>query len=148
MIPTQRSARQSTAATQVTATASHYFFAQSPAIRARAIFPIYAKTMVALVRVVCHHALMKIYELSSCDRHYYAAIRMAPPSTRCGQVDQFRQNAPMWKVFCWSEIKNLVNSKLRASLTGLSHRKSGHGHRSAHVGDAKCLMQIVCFFFA
>src|SRR5262249_17502690 len=33
---------------------------QSPVIRARAIFPIYAKTTVALVRVACHHASMKI----------------------------------------------------------------------------------------
>ena len=34
--------------------------AQSPAIRARAIFPIYAKTTVALVRAAYHHAPMKI----------------------------------------------------------------------------------------
>jgi hypothetical protein len=39
-----------------------YFFAPSPVIRARAIFPIYAKITVALVRAACHHAPMKIYE--------------------------------------------------------------------------------------
>ncbi len=54
----------------------------------------------------------------------------------CGQVDQFRQNVPMWKGFCWSEIKNLVNFELGLLLTGLSHGKSGNGHR-AHMGGAK-----------
>jgi hypothetical protein len=35
---------------------------------ARAIFPIYARTTVALVRVACRHALMKIYESGSWNR--------------------------------------------------------------------------------
>jgi hypothetical protein len=52
----------STIAPQLALPVRHYFFAQLPAIRARAIFPIYAKTTVALVRAACHHAQMKIYE--------------------------------------------------------------------------------------
>src|SRR6516165_3910139 len=50
----------STIAPQVTTSTPRYLFAQSPAIRARAIFPIYAKTTVALVRAAYHHAPMKI----------------------------------------------------------------------------------------
>src|SRR5215831_12118460 len=50
----------STIAPQITTPTRRYFFAQSPVIRARAIFPIYAKTTVALVRAACHHAPMKI----------------------------------------------------------------------------------------
>jgi hypothetical protein len=37
-------------------------FAQSPAIRARAIYPIYAKTTVALAKAACHHVPRKICE--------------------------------------------------------------------------------------
>jgi hypothetical protein len=43
----------STIALQVTTPTRRYFFAQSLAIRVRAIFPIYAKTTVALVRAAC-----------------------------------------------------------------------------------------------
>jgi hypothetical protein len=75
---------------------------------------------------------------------------MVPPSTRCGQVDQFRQNAPMWKEgLCWSEIKNLVNSELRAFVDELIARQSLGMAIAVRTWEMqKCLMQIVCFFFA
>ena len=43
-------------------TASHYFFAQSLAVRARAIFRISVKITVVRARAACHHAPKKIYE--------------------------------------------------------------------------------------
>ena len=49
-------------------TASHRSFAQLPAIRARAIFPIYAKTMAALVKEAFRHTPMKIHKQSFCAR--------------------------------------------------------------------------------
>jgi hypothetical protein len=76
-------------------TPSRYFFSQSPAIRGEGDLSHLCKDMVALERAACHHAPMNIYESNSCDRHCYAAIQMVPPSARCGQDDQFRQNAPM-----------------------------------------------------
>jgi hypothetical protein len=52
----------STIAPQVTTPVRCYSFAHSLAVRARAILPIYAKTMVALARAACHLTPMKIYE--------------------------------------------------------------------------------------
>ena len=46
----------------VTAAASRHFFARSPAIGARAIFPIYAKTTVALAKAAYRPAPKKICE--------------------------------------------------------------------------------------
>jgi hypothetical protein len=52
----------STIAQRVTTSVCYYSFAHSLAARARAILPIYAKTMVALARAACHLTQMKIYE--------------------------------------------------------------------------------------
>ena len=41
---------------------SNYSFAQSPTIRARAIFPIYAKNTAALAKEAYRHAPMKIHK--------------------------------------------------------------------------------------
>jgi len=49
-------------APQVTTPVRCYSFAHSLAVRARAILPIYAKTMVALARAACHHTPTRIYE--------------------------------------------------------------------------------------
>jgi hypothetical protein len=52
----------STIAPELSTPARRQFVVPSLAIRVRAIFHIYAKTTVALVRVVCHRTLMKISE--------------------------------------------------------------------------------------
>ena len=62
------------------APASHSFVAPSRTIRARAIFPICAKTTAALVKEACRHIQMRINKSqSSCDPRRYASIRTAPP---------------------------------------------------------------------
>jgi hypothetical protein len=50
-------------------TDSQSFAVQSRAIRARATFPISAKSMVAPVRLACRHALMKISDYRPLETH-------------------------------------------------------------------------------
>ena len=82
MIPTK------TASPAITATPSKLprqqplFFAQSPPIRARVTFRIYAKITVALARVACRHAPMKIYS--------------SPPRLKKRAGSVARSRSPSW----------------------------------------------------
>jgi hypothetical protein len=62
MIPTKTTNPAITATPSKLPRQQPLFFAQSPAIRARVTFRIYAKTTVALARGACRHTLMKTYE--------------------------------------------------------------------------------------
>ena len=59
------------------APACNYSFVQSRTIRARAIFPIYAKTTAARVKAACRHAPMKIHKSKSCTAYASPRRRMS-----------------------------------------------------------------------
>jgi hypothetical protein len=73
---------------------------------------------------------------------------LGPPSIRRGQVDQLLKRVRLWKEICWNEIKSLVNPELLAFVDELIEREACVELRQSTWEMQKCLMQIVCFFFA